>query len=67
MAQFSKLFEASQQMRVVPFDWRSASRLVGATFSPIATIRPALHVSGSLPVFVEFAQKMAALFGQVPH
>jgi hypothetical protein len=67
MAQFSRLFEASQQMRVVPFDWRSASQLVGATFSPIATILPALHASGSLPVFVEFAQKMAALFGQVPH
>jgi hypothetical protein len=47
------------------YEGRPESRLI--LDRPIATILLALHVSGSLPVFVEFAQNMAALFGQVPH
>lgn len=66
MAQFARLFEASQQMRVVPFDWRSARQLLGSTISPLATILPALHLGGSLPFFVSFVQKITALFGQLP-
>ena len=46
MSQISRLFEASLQMRVVPFDWRSVSQLVGSTVGSVATIIPLLHLRG---------------------
>lgn len=63
MAQFSKLFEAAQQMRVVPFDLRSAGQLVGSTFGSLASILPALHVQGRLSLFVTVMQRVAGLLG----
>lgn len=67
MAQFSKLFEAAEQMRVVPFDWRSAGQLVGSTFGSLASILPALHIQGRLSLFVILAQRAAALLGIPTH
>jgi hypothetical protein len=46
MSQISRLFDASLQMRVVPFDWRSVTQLVGSTVGSVATIIPLLHLRG---------------------
>ncbi|HET9389609.1 MAG TPA: hypothetical protein VFO44_08180 [Steroidobacteraceae bacterium] len=63
MAQFSRLFESAQQMRVVPFDWRSVSQLVGSTFGSVASILPALHLQGPLASFFALAQKIMLSLG----
>jgi hypothetical protein len=62
MSQISRLFEASQQMRVVPFDWRSASQLVGSTVGSVATIIPALHLQGPLSDAFVILQKIISPF-----
>jgi len=67
MAQFSRLFDACQQMRVVPFDWRSASQIFGSTFGPLASILPAIHLQGPLSVLLEVVTKIAGSQGNAPH
>jgi hypothetical protein len=64
MAQFSRLFEISTHMRVVPFDWRSVSQLIGSTFGAIAMILPALHLQGPLSALLAILQKIALSLGQ---
>jgi hypothetical protein len=64
MNQISRLFEASQQMRVVPFDWRSVTQLVGSTVGSFATLIPVLHLRGPLTdAFLTLQKIVASFFG----
>ena len=67
MAQFSRLFEATQEMRIVPFDLRSASQLVASTFGTVASILPALHFQQPVLALIAVVQKLAAFLGHAPH
>jgi len=63
MAQFAKLFDYCQKMRVVPFDWRSVSQLVGSTLGSVASIVPALHLQGPLAEALSLLQKLLSSAG----
>jgi hypothetical protein len=67
MAQFSRLFESCGQMRVVPFDWRSVSQLVGSTFGSVASLLPALHLQGPMSAVFSSVQKLLLSLGQHSH
>jgi hypothetical protein len=67
MTQFSRLFEATQEMRVVPFDLRSASQLVASTFGTVASILPALHLQQPVLALAALVQKLVAFLSQAPH
>jgi hypothetical protein len=64
MAQFARLFESAQNMRVVPFDLRSASQLVGSTLGTVASIVPAMHLQQPVLAILGVVQKLAAFLGQ---
>jgi hypothetical protein len=56
-----KMFEQTQAMRIVPFDWRSFGQLMGSTFGSMATLLPLLHAEGTLPKWLELVSKLFQL------
>jgi hypothetical protein len=46
-------FNRIERMRVVPFDFRSASQLVGSTVGSVATVLPLLRIEGPLQDWLE--------------
>jgi hypothetical protein len=57
------IFERLERMRIVPFDWRSAGQLVGATIGSVATVLPLLKIEGSLRTWLEFLEKLLRIGG----
>ena len=57
---FAVIFNRMQQMRVVPFDLRSAGHLLGSTFGSIATALPLIRFEGTLGDWLSF---FARIFG----
>ena len=45
---FTEVFERIRGMRIVPFDLRSASQIIGSTLGSIATVLPLLKIETSL-------------------
>lgn len=56
-----KMFEQTASMRVVPFDWQSASQLLGSTFGSLSTILPMLKGGESLQRWFEVVAKFFTL------
>ena len=56
-----KMFEQTDNMRVVPFDWQSFSQLLGSTFGSLSTILPMLHGGESLQKWFDFVAKFFKL------
>jgi hypothetical protein len=63
----ARLFESCGQMRVVPFDWRSVSQLVGSAFGSVASLLPALHLQGPMSAVFSSVQKLLLSLGQHSH
>lgn len=63
LATLGAMFSRIEHMRVVPFDLRSFSQLVGSTLGSIATLLPVLHVKGDLAAIFEAAGKLLGHFG----
>jgi hypothetical protein len=57
-----KMFEQTQAMRVVPFDWKSFGQLMGSTVGSLSTLLPLLNVGGTLPKWLEFVSKLFQAF-----
>lgn len=57
-----KMFEQTQAMRVVPFDWRSFGQLMGSTLGSLSTMLPLLNVGGTLPKWLEIVSKLFQAF-----
>jgi len=58
---FAQVFTRMQQMRVVPFDLRSAGHLLGSTFGSIATALPLIRLEGTLE---DWLSLLARLLGR---
>jgi hypothetical protein len=52
------VFDRIERMRVVPFDWRSATQLIGSTLGSVATALPLLRIEGPLKEWLELLSKM---------
>jgi hypothetical protein len=53
MNSVATIFTRIEQMRVVPFDLKSASQLLASTIGSVATVLPLLRIEGPLKVWLE--------------
>ena len=65
LATLGTMFSRIEQMRVVPFDLRSFTQLLGSTLGSIATLLPLLHVKGELASAVDALGKLLGHLGGV--
>ncbi len=54
----SSVFDRIEQMRIVPFDLKSASQLFGSTLGSVATILPLIQLDGPLAQWLEALAKL---------
>jgi hypothetical protein len=57
------MFARIEDMRVVPFDLRSFTQLLGSTLGAMATLLPLLHAKGEMAGFVEAISKLLGGLG----
>jgi hypothetical protein len=67
MARFSDLFERCEEMRIVPFDFRSMGELFAAVIGTVASILPAQQLAKVLPQAVGVVRGIVGFFAHGVH
>lgn len=62
MGQVAQLFERAENMRVVPFDFRSMTQLVSSSLGSVVSILPILHIEGPANRILEALVKILEHF-----
>ena len=63
LSTLAAMFTRIEHMRVVPFDMRSFSQLVGSSLGAVATLLPILHVDGKVTGLFEAVGKLMGHLG----
>jgi hypothetical protein len=67
MTRFSELFERCEEMRIVPFDFRSMGELFAAVIGTIVSILPAQQLAKTLPQAVSLLRSILGFFAHGAH